>query len=125
MNKLFPFLRIFLLVAVTLMVSAFFSHPALADTTATATATAAATASLGTFGAFMAWFASHQMVLGAFLTALLDLVIGINPKWKSSGIIHFIGLCVQAINSNAGTATTQTAAATTSQPAGTSTQQAT
>ena len=39
-----------------------------------------------------AWVMAHQVIVGGFLAASLDLVFALNEKWKSNGTLHWLYL---------------------------------
>jgi len=47
------------------------------------------------------WVLAHQLILGGFVSAALDLVFALVPSWESNGVLHWIYLQVKKLTSSA------------------------
>ena len=46
----------------------------------------------------VSWAMSHQMIIGAAIVGLLDLVFALVPSWQSNGILHWIFVMAKKLN---------------------------
>jgi len=40
--------------------------------------------------AFWNWIVAHPFLVGGAVSAALDLVFALVPKWESNGVLHFV-----------------------------------
>jgi hypothetical protein len=45
----------------------------------------------------LSWVVGHSAIVAGFIIATIDLVIALNPNWKSNGILHFVLIQAQKL----------------------------